>query len=191
MRTRLEVTSTVKQREGRCEWQKKEQLLLRWMDGVERKGNMQGQYHFTAVACQQVFMQPALNPTCNTIHSLVYTKNTVHSFLVLPLCFFQLRWSSLIDGLFNSSISLLLRPLPRFPSHDHPPLISQSSLPLRWWTGRPARPTHQLCVSRENASKRAVMANWTPTRSLTSVACVAGTTKAARKSQECSPNPCE
>lgn len=65
------------------------------------------------------------------------------------------------------------------------------SLTCRWWMGRPALLTPQLCVSKGSASRQAAMASWTPTGSLTSAVCVAGTTRAARRCQECLPNPRE
>lgn len=57
--------------------------------------------------------------------------------------------------------------------------------------GRPALLTPRLYVFKENALRQAAMASWTPTGSLTSAVCVVGTTRAARRSQECSPNLCE
>lgn len=63
--------------------------------------------------------------------------------------------------------------------------------PCRLWTGRPALLTLQLYVFKENASRQAAMASWTLIGSLISVVYVAGTTRAARRSQECSPNQCE
>lgn len=61
----------------------------------------------------------------------------------------------------------------------------------RLWMERPALLTPRLCAFRENASKQAAMESWTRTKSLTSAACVVGTTRAVRRSQECSPNLCK
>lgn len=57
--------------------------------------------------------------------------------------------------------------------------------------GRLALLTQQLSVFKADASRRAVTGGWTLIRSLTSVVCVVGTTLAARRSQECSPNLCK
>lgn len=64
------------------------------MDGVVRKGNMQGQYHITAVACQQLFMQPERKQACNsdTSQRLVYTKGHCTLPLVLLLTFYLALW---------------------------------------------------------------------------------------------------
>lgn len=57
--------------------------------------------------------------------------------------------------------------------------------------GHPVPRTLRLCAFRENASRQAVTASWTLTGSLISVVYVVGTTKAARRSQDCSPSQCK
>lgn len=64
-------------------------------------------------------------------------------------------------------------------------------LSCRSWMAPRAPQTPPQSVSRANASKRAVMGSWAPRRNLTNAVYVEETTRAARRSQAYSPNPCK
>lgn len=68
---------------------------------------------------------------------------------------------------------------------------SSLSLLRRLWTAPLALQTPPRSASRANASKRAATGSWALRRNSTNAACVGETTRAARRSQACSPNPCK